>query len=564
MAIVNERWVSQAQREVPAEGLYWPVSQYQITHHRLKQELRAIAAGEPANMPELSRWAAVLTSKSSILTEPSETRTVLLRVPGYLAATQQLGALVQSIGPTLDRAPFVQADARSVLTEMNAVDDDELLGRLSSEARLADAEMREATLRELTWRLRLLWAALATSLFVLVMWMLYAVRSRHRYLVVAQQRQLALEAMDGALIAKRKFLSMVNHEVRSPLQSIVAATEVLAAGERQPKSVAAVRRIQHAVILLQGQLRDLLTIARSDETALTTAEEIFDFAELVQDVCADLSEIAESKGLAFGLVLPQQPLIVAADPVRIAQVLRNLVENAVRYTTSGRIDVVAEIDRTSSPDVQPVGSEIVSIRIQDSGPGLPAGALKNLQGGSSPFKPSLDGSGIGLLVVRDVLHKLGGNLTVSATSPVGTTIIVTLPVHPAGAAAARIEPTSDRQLNILLVDDREDVLTALSDVVHLLGHACAVANGSATALEVLNAATFDAVLVDLWMPGGMDGLGLATAVRNGSSANAASMVILMSAAENRSIGQLWPFDGFLQKPIGPDALRRLIGSRKQP
>ena len=90
----------------------------------------------------------------------------------------------------------------------------------------------------------------------------HAVRSRRRYRASARDRQRAVEAMERAIVAKRKFLSMVSHEVRSPLQNIVASAELLAMKDNRPESVAAIRRIRHAVSVLQGQLRDLLTIAK--------------------------------------------------------------------------------------------------------------------------------------------------------------------------------------------------------------------------------------------------------------------------------------------------------------
>ena len=94
--------------------------------------------------------------------------------------------------------------------------------------------------------------------------------------------------------------------------------------------------------VLQGQLRDLLTIARSDAAQLPTQVETFDLGELVQDVCAGLEEAAMAKGLAFQVEFPPSPVTVSADPIRTAQVLRNLVENSVRYTSTGRVRVRVE------------------------------------------------------------------------------------------------------------------------------------------------------------------------------------------------------------------------------
>ena len=566
IGLLNERWVvAQANLAAPGGGAYWAVSQYQIAHHRLKQELRAIAAGETADLNELNKWTAVSASRSSILTEPSEFRSHLNGVTGYSDAAKQVRALQQGIGPLLDKVPFLQGNAQSVLRQMSSIDDDELLGRLSSEVRSADIAVREATLHELTVRLRWLWAALALCWLVLAMWLMYAVSARRRFAAVALDRQIAVDAMGQALIAKRKFLSMVNHEVRSPLQNIVAAAEVLASAVQQPGQLVAVRRIQRAVALLQGQLRDLLTVARSDEDSLPMQKETFDFALLVRDVCADLNETATGKGLSFRLQLPDLPLIVTADPLRIAQVLRNLVENAVRYTRVGEVTVVLEAlsaqpaDISAQPaDGPPRSPTVAHITIQDTGPGLPAESLTHLHGVAVPFRPSLDGSGIGLLVVRDVMQQLGGKLVISSTGADGTTIAVTFPVKSVEAASA--EPTVDAALRVLIVDDRQEVLAALTDMTHRLGHACTPTNSAADALNLVSLRTYDVVLIDFLMPD-MNGLALATEIRQRPGPNVSSMLILISAAENHSVGQAWPFDGFLQKPIDAGELKRLIGSK---
>ena len=99
------------------EGFYWTVAQYQIAHHRLKGELRAIAAGEPANTEELGRRATVFASKASILTEPSEVKSLLNGVPGFAEATNRVAELQHRIGATLEKEVFTQADAISVLGE---------------------------------------------------------------------------------------------------------------------------------------------------------------------------------------------------------------------------------------------------------------------------------------------------------------------------------------------------------------------------------------------------------------------------------------------------------------
>ena len=340
--ISQQLTVSRAANAVPNEGFYWSVAQYQIAHHRLKQELRAVAAGEPVNAPELSRRAAVLASRVSILTEPSEVKSLLNAVPGYVDATRRVAELQSRVGPILEKGALTQSEATKVLALFQVADDDELLSQLASDVRMAEINAKEAMAQSVSQRIGWIWGGFAFCWGALALWLLYAIRSRRRYRAAAHDRQRAVEAMEQALVAKRRFLSMVNHEVRSPLQSIVASAEFLAMKDSRPDSVGAIRRIRHAVTVLQGQLRDLLTIARGDAAQLPTQVETFELGELVQDVCAGLEEAAVAKGLAFQVEYPSSPVTVSADPIRIAQVLRNLVENSVRYTSAGRVRVRVE------------------------------------------------------------------------------------------------------------------------------------------------------------------------------------------------------------------------------
>jgi len=585
-ALVSQQLtVSRAANAVPNEGFYWSVAQYQLAHHRLKQELRAVAAGEPVNAQEVSRRAAVLASRVSILTEPSEVKSLLEGVPGYADATRRVAELQRRVGPILEKGALTQADAIKVLGEFQAVGDDELLGKLASDVSMAELNAKEAMTQSLSRHIGWIWGGFAFCWVALALWLLYAIRSRRRYRAAAHDRQRAIVAMEKAIVAKRKFLSMVNHEVRSPLQNIVASAELLAMKDSRPESVAAIRRIRHAVTALQGQLRDLLTIARADTDIagqLPTLVETFEFGELVQDVCTGLKDAATAKNLSLEVELPPSPVTVSADPIRIAQVLRNLVENAVRYTSSGHVRVQVDPfvcrqratgSAASAPDIRsaeaPATSPLdgmVRFVVHDTGPGLPPPASQRLKSAAVPFESSSDGTGIGLFVIRDVLQQLGGSIDVQtrdASHPEGqgTTFTVSIPALQVQDAAPRVDPDDPPEvLNVLVVDDLFDVRDSLGDVTRRLGHACRAVDSAAEARPLLASTHFDAVLIDLEMPD-TDGRALAIEIRQGDGLNTSSMLILISAAENQAAGQAWPFDGFLQKPIDGQALARLIGSR---
>ena len=578
-AVISKQWtLNQATQAIPGEGLYWSVAQYQIAHQRLKQELRATAAGEPANHEVIAQRWAVLASRASILGEPSALHTLLGDVSGFAQASKRITDLHQRIAPLLDRPqPLTKSEAQQVLLAFRNADDEALVGQLGNDARQAELDAKELTGESLNRRLTWVWAGFGLCWAVLALWLLHAVRSGRRFALAADERQRALDAMQQAITAKRSFVSMVSHELRSPLQSIVTAAESLshdiALGQSRPQSAGAIRRIRHAVTGLQAQLRDLLTIARSDTGFLGLQLETFECSALVTDICADFEDAALARGLTLNVSLPDQPHTVQADPIRIAQVLRNLLENAVRYTPAGRVDVqLLPVDDSFSTASTPC----MRFTVSDTGPGLPLAAQERLTSAEPAFAPSHqnpeDGLRIGLFVIRDVLRQLGGRIEISSVPGQGTQVSVEIPVA-AAAEAADAAPTraviaantnsanaSADALHILVVDDRTDVLEALRASAHQLGHRCDVAISADAAAPRLASTRYDTVLVDLQMPD-KSGLDLAREIRSSTGPNARSMLILISAPDNQAVGLLPPFDGFLAKPVSAQDLRGLIGLR---
>ena len=159
----------------------------------------------------------------------------------------------------------------------------------------------------------------------------------------------------------------------------------------------------------------------------------------------------------------------------------------------------------------------VRFSVEDSGPGLPPQARDRLQGAAVPFESSGDGTGIGLFVIRDVLQQLGGRIEIQTPDPrsdAGQGTRFTVSVHCTLAEEAPTDSHDTAPMNILIVDDRADVLVSLSDVTRRLGHLCDGAGSADEAIRLLSSKTYDTVLIDLEMPG-KDGLTLAREIRAG-------------------------------------------------
>jgi signal transduction histidine kinase len=540
----------------PKEGYYWTVAQYQIGFLRLQQTLRAAAAGEPIDSEELTRRTAVLVSKTRILTEPSELTAFFHGVPGYSDAAKQLADFESQVVPQLERPAFGRAEAQRALQAFG--DMDRTLITLSNDVRLEEINRRDATLQAFLDRRTWLQLAVGAAFLALSLLLIFMYVSRRRFQRAAEERRVALDAertakqaMQEAVQAKMQFLGMVSHELRSPLQSIQSALDVLELRGAQANHAKLVPQISRAADALNAQLRDLLTLARGEAGKLEIKPESFDAAELVTGVAEAIRPAAQVKGLALNVQVAPGAVRVVTDPARIGQVLTNLIENAVKYTASGSVDVVLHTIDAAEPRL--------AISVRDTGPGIPQEFLPKI---FAPYRRfgslgGAEGYGIGLAVVNTVVEHLGGKVGVVSREGEGTTFTVSIPV--AVPEQAPKAPTKETARHVLVVDDRSDVRDALVDVISELGIECDEADSAAAGANLLATRVYDAVLIDLDMPV-KRGVELASETRRGGL-NSDGYFIAISAAEGRAEGSAWPFDAFLQKPIDRQALVQAIGRR---
>jgi len=359
-------------------------------------------------------------------------------------------------------------------------------------------------------------------------------------------------ALNESTLARSAFLAKVSHELRSPLQGIVSALDVLSM-RRGPGANAddeLIGRIRRSSLLLNTHLRDMLTLAKGEAGRLEMRPEPFDACALVESVAASAADLASDKKLELIVDVPAAATFVVADGARIDQVLTNLVINSIRYTEAGRVRLaLASYD---------AAARVLRFTVSDTGPGIPAAMLPTLltpdRVVTGPERRG-EGSGIGLAIVRTLVDHLGGRVEVQSQLGKGTTFTVEIPAEPVASEAedeGRDSPTG----RVLIVDDRDDVLDALASVLDELGFECDRATSAAVAANLLASRQYDAVLVDIEMPikGGAE---LAEETRRGKGPNALTRFIGMSAGEV-SDAVLLRLDDCLAKPIDHGALRRAL------
>jgi CheY-like chemotaxis protein len=305
---------------------------------------------------------------------------------------------------------------------------------------------------------------------------------------------------------------------------------------------------------------DLLDVSRITHGKVTLRTESVALEDVVQRAVEEAQPLIDARRHALTISLPPEPVQLEADPSRLAQVLANLLGNAVKYTPPGG-SIWLTADRTEH--------ELV-IRVRDTGAGLDPELLPHVFDVFVQGDASLDrargGLGLGLTIVRRLVELHGGR--VAATSPglgEGSEFVVHLPLAPAPAGRTsepRHAPVAPPRgaLRVLVVDDNQDAAEALAAVLRVWGHEVELAYDGVGALDVAARWRPDVVVSDLGLPG-MDGYALAKRIRSGPAFGRTLLVALSGYARegDRRRALEAGFDHHLVKPPDLQALAAVLG-----
>lgn len=332
---------------------------------------------------------------------------------------------------------------------------------------------------------------------------------------------------EEAVAAKSAFVAMISHELRTPISAILAGAARLQSEVPEASSKVQAQLIADAGGLMRGLLNDLLDFSRLEAGRMSVEKAPFNLRQTIADTVRLWRPEATRKGLRLRVKgAAALPRWVAGDAMRLRQVLNNLLSNALKFTTVGEITVIprAEIQGTLV---------LLSIEVADTGPGIPEASLARL---FTPFEQLSDaiarhhgGSGLGLVISRELARLMGGDL--SASSPPGGgarfTLHAKLEIAEAPADSPVTAPIAD--LRVLVVDDHLVNRRALELVLEPLGVRATLAESAEQALELLQSEVFDVVLMDVYMPG-MDGRAATRALRAREGPNQNVPVIAVTAS----------------------------------
>jgi signal transduction histidine kinase/ActR/RegA family two-component response regulator len=375
---------------------------------------------------------------------------------------------------------------------------------------------------------------------------------RHRLFLAEQSLRESAEAENAA---KDKYLAMLGHELRNPLAAISAAAEVLIRRQDDGREVgrfAAV--IQRQSGHLTQVVDDLLDVARMMAGKVDLHTGAIDLGHCVSDCVDDLRRTPMA--LQHPIAVQAQKVWVQADAVRLEQIVINLVTNAVKYSAPG-----APVSIT----VRDAGAR-AELEVMDAGIGIHDELMPRIfqpfvQGPARPGSLA-SGLGIGLALVDQLVALHGGTVSAANNRPgPGCTFTVSLPKVDAPAPAAESPaPGPAKALTILLVEDNLDAMEAMRALLEMEGCSVAGAADGEAALRCAESGAFDAVVLDIGLPG-RDGHEVAADLRR--RFGAALRIIALSGyghAANKASGA-GLFDAYLTKPVDPD---RLLAALEKP
>ena len=391
------------------------------------------------------------------------------------------------------------------------------------------------------------------------------VRTLARFAAAGWQLWKAYKSEAELSRSKDAFLAMLGHELRNPLAAILSANDVMQTiGINDSRAVKAMGVVARQSQHLSRMVDDLIDLTRISHGKLKLQKERVELRAALDQAIETTRAQIESRHHRISVNISESPIELEADPVRLSQMLANLLDNAAKYTPDGgEISITAEL----------AGDQVL-ISVRDTGFGIPKDQIDNIfdlfmQLDTSPTTTSR-GLGMGLSLVRNLAELHGGTVNVVSTGEgKGSVFTLCLPVFsnsslpgPSARDQARGIEESVRSSGvhrILLVDDDDDVAESMGALLAMDGHTVSTANNGIVALETLHAFEPDVILLDLGLPG-VDGYEIARRIRS-ETVEEDLVIIALSGygeEEHRRRSKEAGCDGHLVKPVQPDVLRNLL------
>ena len=375
--------------------------------------------------------------------------------------------------------------------------------------------------------------------------------------------QETMESLEVASKAKSNFLANMSHEIRTPMNAIIGMTTIgKSSGDIERKNYS-LMRIEDASNHLLGVINDILDVSKIESGKFELSPIEFNFEKMLINVVNIAIFRADEKKQKLTVYVDRNiPQLMFGDNQRLAQVLTNLLGNAIKFTPEEgfiylKTYFIGEID----------GIYEIKISVTDTGIGISseqqAKLFQSFQQAESSTSRRFGGTGLGLAISKNIVEMMGGDIWVESEVGKGASFIFTFKVK----RGEKENNVSDREIDwnkirVLAVDDDKYILQDLKGILEKFGAYCDIADNGVDALKLLESnSVYNIFFVDWKMPG-MDGIELTRELKNRTTKTNNSFVIMISAADYNIVyseGKKTGVDKFLQKPLFPSSIAEIIG-----
>ncbi len=375
-----------------------------------------------------------------------------------------------------------------------------------------------------------------------------------------KRQELALieaeRAASAAAEAKSQFLSNMSHEIRTPMNGVLGILHLLNLEPLSGEARGMLAEAESCGQMLAQLLNDVIDFSKIEAGRMELSPAPTDVPAMLRSVAGMLRPQAEAKGIELIVQAPGAGGWALMDPVRLRQALFNLIGNAVKFTTKGRV-----VARLSIREERP-SAKRMRFEIEDTGVGIPAAAqaalFQRFQQADGSTARQFGGSGLGLAITRALADIMGGEVGFSSVEGKGSTFWfdVTAPEAEGPDACDEIAPISLLGLRILVVEDNATNRLVATKILESMGASVLTADDGLFGLEAVQADPFDLVLMDVQMPR-MDGVEATRRIRSLDGQLARIPIIGLTA---NALSHQWTsyreagMDGVVSKPISPAAL----------